>query len=48
MAITGGCLCGAVREIFIDNKPASYALVGAHERWTEAETFARLTPPDAT
>jgi hypothetical protein len=37
-----------VREIFIDKKPASYALVGDHERWTEAETFARLTPPEAT
>lgn len=37
-----------VREIFIDMKPAAYSLVGDHERWTEAETFARLTPPDAT
>lgn len=34
-----------VREIFIDRKPDGYAFVGDHERWTEAETFARLTPP---
>lgn len=34
------------REIFIDRKPKSYALAGDHERWTEAETFERLTPPD--
>lgn len=34
-----------VREIFIDRKPHGYALVGDHERWTEAETLARLTPP---
>lgn len=33
-----------VREIFIDRKPAGYAFAGDHERWTEAETFARLTP----
>lgn len=33
-----------VREIFIDKKPAGYAFVGDHERWTEQETFARLTP----
>lgn len=33
------------REIFIDRKPASYDLQGDHERWTEAETFARLAPP---
>ncbi len=33
------------REIFIDRKPACYALAGEHERWTEAETFARLKPP---
>lgn len=33
------------REIFIDRKPACYALAGDHERWTEAETFARLKPP---
>jgi hypothetical protein len=33
------------REIFIDRKPPGYAFVGDHERWTEAETFARLTPP---
>jgi len=34
-----------VREIFIDKKPAGYAFAGDHERWTEAETFERLTPP---
>ena len=34
-----------VREICIDRKPSGYAFVGDHERWTEAETFARLTPP---
>lgn len=34
-----------VREIFIDHKPAGYAFAGDHERWTEEETFARLTPP---
>jgi hypothetical protein len=34
-----------VREIFIDRKPDGYAFAGDHERWTEAETFARLTPP---
>jgi hypothetical protein len=33
------------REIFIDRKPPGYAYAGDHERWTEAETFARLTPP---
>jgi hypothetical protein len=33
-----------VREIFIDKKPGGYAFAGDHERWTEAETFARLTP----
>jgi hypothetical protein len=33
------------REIFIDKKPAGYAFTGDHERWTEEETFARLTPP---
>jgi hypothetical protein len=33
------------REIFIDKKPAGYALSGDHERWTEEETFARLAPP---
>jgi hypothetical protein len=32
------------REIFIDKKPSSYALSGDHPRWTEAETFAKLTP----
>ena len=36
-----------VREIFIDRKPGGYAFAGDHERWTEAETFARLTPPEA-
>src|SRR5690349_1618310 len=36
-----------VREIFIDRKPAGYAFAGDHERWTEAETFARLTPPES-
>jgi hypothetical protein len=35
-----------VREIFIDHKPAGYAYAGDHERWTEAETFARLTPAE--
>ncbi len=34
------------REIFIDRKPAGYAFAGDHPRWTEEETFARLTPPD--
>jgi len=34
-----------VREIFIDNKPSGYAFAGDHPRWTEAETFERLTPP---
>ncbi|MEJ7601516.1 MAG: GFA family protein [Kofleriaceae bacterium] len=33
-----------VREIFIDRKPPGYAFEGDHERWTEAETFERLTP----
>lgn len=33
-----------VREIFIDRKPAGYAFAGDHPRWTEAETFERLTP----
>jgi hypothetical protein len=32
------------REIFIDQKPLGYAFEGDHERWTEAETFERLTP----
>jgi hypothetical protein len=32
------------REIFIDHKPPGYTLEGDHERWTEEETFARLTP----
>lgn len=32
-------------EIFIDRKPDGYAFTGEHPRWTEAETFARLTPP---
>jgi hypothetical protein len=35
-----------VREIFIDQKPSGYAFAGDHERWTEAETFERLTPPE--
>lgn len=34
-----------VLEIFIDRKPESYALGGDHPRWTEAETFEKLTPP---
>jgi hypothetical protein len=34
-----------VREIFIDRKPDGYAFAGEHPRWTEAETFERLTPP---
>jgi hypothetical protein len=34
-----------IREIFIDHKPPGYAFAGEHERWTEAETFQRLTPP---
>lgn len=33
-----------VRELFIDSKPGGYAFAGDHERWTEAETLARLTP----
>ena len=33
------------RELFIDRKPDGYALAGDHARWTEEETFARLTPP---
>jgi hypothetical protein len=33
-----------VREIFIDRKPAGFAFAGDHERWTEKETFERLTP----
>ncbi|HKO51934.1 MAG TPA: GFA family protein [Polyangiaceae bacterium] len=33
-----------VREICIDRKPSGYAFAGDHERWTEAETFERLTP----
>lgn len=32
------------REIFIDRKPAGFAFAGDHERWTEKETFERLTP----
>ena len=35
-----------VREIFIDRKPDGYAFAGDHERWTGAETFARLTPSE--
>ena len=34
-----------VREICIDRKPDGYAFAGEHELWTEAETFARLSPP---
>ena len=34
-----------VREIFIDRKPPGFDFVGGHERWTEQETFERLTPP---
>ena len=34
-----------VREIFIDRKPAGYDFAGDHPRWTEEETFARLSPP---
>ncbi len=30
------------REIFIDKKPDGYAIAGDHERWTEAETLARM------
>ncbi len=33
------------REIFIDHKPPGYAFAGEHERWTEAETFERWSPP---
>jgi hypothetical protein len=33
-----------VREIFIDHKPPGYSFEGERERWTEAETFERLTP----
>ena len=33
-----------VREIFIDKKPPGFSFSGDHERWTEEETFARLTP----
>jgi hypothetical protein len=33
-----------VREIFIDCKPPGHSFAGDHERWTEEETFARLTP----
>jgi hypothetical protein len=35
-----------VREIFIDRKPSGHDFAGDHERWTEAETMARLTPPN--
>jgi hypothetical protein len=34
-----------VREIFIDRKPPGHDFAGDHARWTEEETFARLTPP---
>lgn len=33
-----------VREIFVDRKPDGYTFTGDHERWTEAETFAKLAP----
>ena len=33
-------------EIFVDRKPEGYAFSGEHPRWTEAETFAKLTPPN--
>jgi hypothetical protein len=36
-----------VREIFIDKKPPGFDFAGDHERWTEKETFDRLTPRDA-
>lgn len=35
-----------VREIFVDLKPEGYAFAGDHPRWTEAETLARLAPPE--
>lgn len=35
-----------VREIFIDHKPEGYAFAGDHPRWTEAETLAKLAPPE--
>lgn len=35
-----------VREIFIDEKPDGYAFAGDHERWTGAQAFERLAPPD--
>jgi hypothetical protein len=31
-------------EIYIDSKPASYALAGEHERLTEAEFLAKYVP----
>jgi hypothetical protein len=34
------------REIFIDHKPEGYAFAGDHPRWTEAETLAKMAPPD--
>lgn len=33
-----------VREIFIDKKAPGFEFAGEHERWTEQETFERLTP----
>ena len=33
-------------ELFIDQKPAGYALVGDHERLTEAEVFAKYVKPE--
>jgi len=35
-------------EIFIDHKPAGYALAGDHKRMTEAEFMAAFAPPPAT
>ena len=35
-----------VREIFIDHKPASYALTGDHPRLTEREVFAEARRSD--
>jgi hypothetical protein len=45
--VSVGCFDDATRfalagEIFVDNKPAGYALAGDHERLTEAETLARF------
>ncbi len=35
-----------VREIFVDHKPEGYAFAGDHPRWTEAETLAKMAPPE--